>query len=244
VADDFVMPAAGEEVTGSAVRDAGVGRGVGVITRGSTERDRRIRRRGWREWRGGRSAPSDISDSVEPGRGGREGWLVPVLAIVAAIGLVGTVGFGVAWAGLHGQQRTRTEVEALSRKFLLALTNFQASTIDADFNRIQSYATGDFAKQAQSFFGSDIRQAMQQVAASSRGQIRYLFTEDLHGSTASVYAVVDQTIINNKFKTPEPDELRLDLTLQHTDAVWRVSEVTVLQGPPVANSPLTGQATQ
>jgi hypothetical protein len=180
----------------------------------------------------------------EPGaaRSGRERWFWAV-AIVAVAGVIGTLVFGLLW---HGQRREASGERAaatVARQFVLALTNFDARTIDADFDRIESFATGDFANQAQSFFGSDIRKAMQQVAASSRGQLHYLFTQSFRGSSASVYAVVDETIINNKFTSPEADELRVELNLVKVRGAWRVSEVTVLQSPPIAGGPLTGPTT-
>ena len=173
----------------------------------------------------------------------RQRWLTPLLAVVAVLGLVGTVVFASAWSNVKHAQASQTAVRQTSRDFLLALTTFDGKSVDADFNRIQGFATGDFASQAQKFFGSDVRQAMQQVQASSRGQIRYLFVEDLRGDTASVYAVVDQTILNNKFTSPEADVLRIELTMQRVRGAWRVSEVTVLQAPPVNVSPLTAPPT-
>ena len=70
--------------------------------------------------------------------------------------------------------------------------------------------------------------------------MRSLFVQSVQGSTADVYAVLDQTIFNNSLKQPEADELRVDVTLQLVNGLWRVSQVTVLQAPPVATSPLAG----
>ena len=187
--------------------------------------------------------PAPVKTAPAPGSSGgdvpRKRWLTPMLAVVAVLGLIGTVVFAAAWSNAKHAEVSQTAVRQTSRDFLLALTTFDAKTVDADFTRIQGFATGDFAQQAQKFFGSDVRQAMQQVQASSRGQIRYLFVEDLHGDAASVYAVVDQTILNNKFTSPEADVLRIELTMQKMGGAWRISEVTVLQAPPVNVSPLT-----
>lgn len=163
--------------------------------------------------------------------------LVLGLAIVAILGLLGSIGFGVAWWRADAAGHRSQEARNTTRDFLLALTNFDAATVDADFARIQSYATGDFANQAQQFFGSQVRQALKEVQASSRGEVRSLYVESQSGNRASVFGVVDQTIINRKFTAPEADELRIDVTLVQVGGHWRVSEVNVLQAPPVA-SPL------
>jgi hypothetical protein len=145
----------------------------------------------------------------------------------------------LAWNTQRHKQDNQRQVQLVAKQFILALTNFDAKTIDADVARIASFATGTFAGQVPVFFTADFRKAAQQVGASSRGQILYLLTEDVHSSSADVFTVVDQTIVNNKFKAPEADELRVELALTKVKGAWRISNVTVLQAPPV-NTPLTG----
>jgi hypothetical protein len=173
------------------------------------------------------------------GRADAGGLLTAALALVAVLGLLGTVGFGLAWNTARHRQDNQRAVQIVARQFILALTNFDGKTIDADVARISSFATGTFATQVPVFFTADFRKAAQQVGASSRGQILYLLTEDVHSGTADVFTVVDQTIVNNKFKAPEADELRVELALTKVKGAWRISNVTVLQAPPV-NTPLTG----
>jgi hypothetical protein len=153
------------------------------------------------------------------------------LIVVALLGIFGTVFFGVKYRQLSNQNHDKTAVAKLSSDFLNALTNFNASTIDADFNRVQSYATGDFQGQALTFFSSDVRAALAKVQATSRGQIRSLYVESIQSDTATTYAVVDQTIANLNFAHPEQDELRIVLSLKKLSQGWRISNVTVLQAP-------------
>jgi hypothetical protein len=184
----------------------------------------------------GPEAPPPVA---RPGRASR---LVVVLAVVALAGVVGTVLFAAKWNGLRHRQDAQHQAASTARQFLLALTNFDGRTVNADFDRILSFAApnSDFAKSAQSFFGSSVRQALQTKQAASQGQMRSLFVQSVQGSTADIYAVLDQTIFNNSLKQPEADELRVDVTLQLVNGLWRVSQVTVLQAPPVATSPLAG----
>ena len=42
--------------------------------------------------------------------------------------------------------------------------------------------------------------------------------------------MVDQTYVNNKINTPQADVVRLTADLQRVDGVWKISDVTVLEG--------------
>jgi len=173
---------------------------------------------------------------------GRRRWGVVLCAAVAVAGMAGTLGFGIAWAGLHAQGTGEAQVKTTASGFLLALTNFDAKTVDRDFANVTNDATGAFATQADKFFGSSIRQQLESAAASSRGQIRSLYVQSDTGSSASVYAVVDQLYANNKISAPQTDVLRVVVDLAQRPAGWKVSNVTVLEGPSLAtgSSPATG----
>lgn len=169
-------------------------------------------------------------------RSGVPRWVVVVLAVTAALGVAFAIMFGIWWNGMRVQADNRAAAQRTGQNFLIALTNFDSRSINSDFRRITSYATGDFAKQAQQFFGPQIRQQLEATQAASRGQISSLYVQSASGNNASVYAVVDQTIVNNKFNAPQADELRIVLTLNKVGAGWRVGEVTVLQAPTTSNS--------
>lgn len=181
---------------------------------------------------------------VAAGRGRRSAqprWLVPVLLVVTAVSIVAAIAFGIAWSGLQAQQNTRVTVRKVASDFLLALTNFKPNTVDSDFKAIATYATGNFAKQSSQFFGSNIRQQLEKAQASSQGQLRYIYIQDLNGNRASVYAEVDQTYANAKVTTPQADVLQVALAMVDTSGGWKISEVSVLQ-PPSSPSAPTGNA--
>ena len=138
-----------------------------------------------------------------------------LVAVVAVLGIAGTLAFGHAWAVQRQQAADEANVRSVANGFLLSLTNFDAKSIDADFNRVQSYATGDFATQANQFFGSAIRKQLEAALASSRGQIRDLFVQSASAGKATVFAVVDQTYVNAKMSAPAADVLRIVLDLAH-----------------------------
>ena len=168
---------------------------------------------------------------VRPSGTGVPRWLVGVLAVIAGLGVAFAILFGIWWNGQRVQADARSAAQSTGQNFLIALTNFDSRNINADFKRITGYATGDFAKQATAFFGPQIRQQLEASQASSRGQISSIYVQSATSNSASVYAVVDQTIVNNKFNAPQADELRIVLTLNKVRAGWRVGEVTVLQAP-------------
>ncbi len=129
-------------------------------------------------------------------------------------------------------------MQSASRAFLTDFFNFNAKTVDADFNAVTAMATGAFSNQAKQFFNTSIRKALEQALAESRGQIRYLEvqSENQGAGTASVYAVVDQTYVNDKITSPQADVVRLVADLQQVGGVWKISNVTVLEGATPASA--------
>lgn len=172
----------------------------------------------------------------------RRRFLVPLLAVLAALGLVGTAGFAWAWNAERSADAASSAMEDAARDFLVALTNFDAATVDRDFDAVVGLATGDFAAEADRFFGSDVRAALKEVQAASRGEIRSLHVQDFTGERGRVFAVVDQTIANNRFPAPQADELRLDLGLRTDGGEWRIYDVKVLQAPDASIAPEAGGA--
>jgi ElaB/YqjD/DUF883 family membrane-anchored ribosome-binding protein len=159
-----------------------------------------------------------------------------VMSVLAVLGLVGTAVFGVLWATASTSSSQDPAMTSAARSFLTDLTNFNAKTIDADFNSITSMATGTFSGQATKFFNSSIRAQLQSALAESRGQIRNLYTQSDNGSQAAVYGVIDQVYVNNKISTPQSDVLRVVVNLQKVQGSWKIADVTVLEGATPASA--------
>jgi hypothetical protein len=167
-------------------------------------------------------------------------------SLLAVIGLVGTLVFGILYTTKSGSGPVQDPaVVNASRAFLTDFFNFNAKTVDADFNAVDGMATGAFATQAQQFFNASIRKALEQALAESRGQIRYVAiqSENQGAGTASVYAVVDQTYVNNKITSPQADVVRLVADLKLVGGAWKISGVTVLEGAtPASTGSASGSA--
>ncbi len=179
-----------------------------------------------------RVARSDVAAVDRDGDPSSFGPLTVVLAVLAVAGLAGTLFFGFAW----NRERTADAAEASMRTtasdFLVALFDFDGRTIDDDFDNIMSYATGQFADQAEAQFADDdTRAALREVQASSRVEVRDLFVQSFDGDRGRVFAVVDQTIANNQFPQPRSDQVRLEVGLRRVDGDWKVATLDVLEAP-------------
>jgi hypothetical protein len=176
-----------------------------------------------------------------PRRSRRRGTAVP--GMVALAGLLGTLVFGLLWAGASGSSGSDPAMTGAARAFMTDLTNFNAKSIDADFTAITSMATGTFSGQASKFFNSSIRSQLQDALAESRGQIRDLYVQSQSAQQGSVYVVDDQVYANNKITTPQSDVLRVVVNLAKVGTVWKISDVTVLEGAtPASTGSASGSA--
>ncbi|HUI02727.1 MAG TPA: hypothetical protein VLZ77_04245 [Acidimicrobiales bacterium] len=196
-------------------------------------------------------APEGRADWRPPRRGRRARrpgtvptrWAV-ALVVVALAASAAAASFGLKWSSLSDQASQAAAVRRVSSTFLTDLTNFKPTTVDADFSALLTFAAGDFAKQANQFFGTDIRQKLEQAQAQSEGQVRNLYVQSLSGGKAEVFAVVDQTYLNTTIAKgggqPVPDVLRVVLDLTQGAGVWKISEVSVLQAPTASGTPGTG----
>lgn len=165
---------------------------------------------------------------------------------VAVLGVLGTLGFGIAWRSAEGQltsdgrPKGATEMASAARGFTSALTTFEANTLNRDFDRITSYATGSFAKEASAFYDDKTRTALKDAKAASRGDIRSLYVESFGGDYGDVFVVVDQTIANNRTPQPVSDTIRMVLSMQRVAGRWKVAKVVVLQAPASSQASAAG----
>jgi hypothetical protein len=167
--------------------------------------------------------------------------------IVAVLGVLGTIGFGLAWRGAESKATTEdglapavVDMRTAGREFAVALTNFDAGTIDADFDRILDFATGDFAEEADRFYDEEIRTQLRQAQATSRSEIRDIYVQSFSGDSGEVFFTADQTIANNLSPQPITDTLRVELGMVRVEGEWKVRTVEVLEAPPGAQLDAAG----
>jgi hypothetical protein len=155
------------------------------------------------------------------------------------LGPLGTIGFGLAWRSADSRAVTEdglapavVDMRTAGREFAIALTNFDASTIDADFDRIVDFATGDFAEEADRFYDEEIRSQLRDAQATSRSEIRDIYVQSFSGDTGVVFFTADQTVANNLSPQPITDTLRVELGMIRVEGAWKVRTVEVLDAPP------------
>ena len=158
--------------------------------------------------------------------------LLLVLGVIALVGVIGTLVFGFLWNSERSDDAAQDSMKNVASDFLLALFEFDGSTIDADFDDIMSYATGDFEEQADTVFNDEeTRRALREFQAASRAEIRDIFVQSFDGDKGRVFAVVDQTIANNQNPQPRSDQLRIEVSMRKEGGDWKIAAIDVLSAP-------------
>ena len=182
---------------------------------------------------------SDTRTDAEPAgepepQDGRDDRVRPrelVLLFVTVVALAGMVFFGLRWKELHDDEVERQDVEESAGQFLNALFEWEGQTVDEDFDRILSMATGDFAEEAQSTFNDDeVRQNLREENAGSRADDLDIFVRSINGDEARVFAVVDVTAASAAFPDRRADTVRVEIGMTKEGGEWKVFDVNLLDG--------------
>ena len=100
------------------------------------------------------------------------------------------------WRSERAEEERAAAVEAVAGRFLTALTNFSATTIDRDVAEIRSFAVGRFAEEIEATFSAERVEAIRTNGSVSTGRIRSLFVQEVEDDTATVFGVVSETVLN------------------------------------------------
>lgn len=175
-----------------------------------------------------RRAPTRRERMAERAGGARTATVLG-LGALAIVATVAAITFGLSWSNANGQLNQQRAVKRAATTFLMDLTNFRPTTVDADFTALQNWAAPGsvFDKQAEQTFNSNIRQALIQAHATYQGQLQSIYLASVNGSSAQVYAVLDTNYQNSKVNSPVSDTLRVTVNLIDTSNGWRISAVTV-----------------
>lgn len=152
-------------------------------------------------------------------------WVLFVLALAAA------VTFGLLWQQRLSQDRAEAELKREATRFVTALTNFSAETIEEDAERIQSFSTQRFERETDVFFGGKAIAAIKQARVRLRGEVESIYVQSFNDNTASIFAVVTQSLTNASSKEPSVDIARFNFEMVNTDSGWKVSDLEFLQSP-------------
>lgn len=150
---------------------------------------------------------------------------------LSAVAAAGLVTLAILWQGQRSEAVRREEVRETTRGFAEALTTFSAETIERDVAEIRSYAVGGFADEVEETFGPDRVQAIRESEARSVGRVQDVFVQSVEGPSASAFAVVEETVVNQAQAAPRTDVLRMEVGLIRTEDGWKVESVELLQSP-------------
>ena len=150
------------------------------------------------------------------------------IAIAIAVVLVALLAVSVFVFRSNAGDHDRTDVTSVARRFVVALTTYDASSLPSQRQTVLSMATGAFKGEFDKLTGAAFANALTETQASSRGQLEIMGGPTLHGDNATVLGVADVTVSNKDLKTPRVDRQVIQLDLVRTSSGWKVDRVTVL----------------
>ena len=155
-----------------------------------------------------------------------------VLLAVAVLGIAGTVLFGLRWKDLHDAEVERQDVETSAGEFLNALFEWDGATIDADFDRILGFATGEFEQEARATFADDADPPgpAPRTGPPSGPSRSTSSSSSIEGDDARVFGVVQVQAANATFPTPRSDTVRVEIGMTKVDGEWKVYDFNVFDG--------------
>jgi hypothetical protein len=125
-------------------------------------------------------------------------------------------------------ERSRADALEVSRRFLVQLTTYDASTLDVQRRGVLALATGKFRGQYEQLTGSGFLATLREREAKQTGTVVRAAVTSLDGDTATVLSIVQLSVTNKDLKTPKVEQDAIELTLVHTKSGWRIDSVDIL----------------
>src|SRR5918996_1040740 len=181
-------------------------------------------------------APSPRASSPD-----RKRWLVPALAAGLVVSLALASTFVALWitnvdtsaedvGEFMNDQRPVAERRAI--EVINLLMNYDSTNIDNVADRMLQISTGNFRQDYEETFSAGLGEAIEEVSASSRGQI--LNGPEISfrsGSEALAIARVTQTTQNDENPEGNTFDYVIEITLiDTTDGGWKADRVELLSG--------------
>jgi len=151
------------------------------------------------------------------------------IAIALGVLIVGFLAESVFLFRTHSPEHDRTDVLSLSRRFVTALTTYDATTLPSQRTTVLSMSSGQFRSDFDRLTSNPaFASALKTANATSAGKIVNLAVASVSGDNATILGVVDVTVTNKDLKSPRIDRQVIQMTLVHTSSGWKVDSVTVL----------------
>ena len=151
------------------------------------------------------------------------------IAIALGVLIVGFLAESVFLFRSNAPERARSDALALSRRFVIALTTYDANTLPTQRVAVLSMSTGQFRSDYNQLATNPaFATALTTAQAAQSGKVVSLAISSLSGDNATVLGVVDVSVSNKDQKTPRIDRQVVQISLVHTSSGWKVDSVTVL----------------
>ena len=151
------------------------------------------------------------------------------IAIALGVLIIGFLAESVFLFRSHTPERDRTDVLGVSRRFVVALTTYDSSTLPTQRTTVLSMSSGQFRADFDKLTSNPaFASALSTARATSSGKIVNLAVASATGGNATVLGVVDVTVSNKDLKAPRIDRQVIQMTLVNTSSGWKVDGVTVL----------------
>jgi hypothetical protein len=152
-------------------------------------------------------------------------WFLLALALTAA------ATFGYLWQEARAATAAEDELRAQATAFIGDLMSISAETAQADAAAIKDWAVGDFADEAEVFYGREAIDAVVELKATTKGDVRELFVQSLEDGEGSVFAIVDHTVTNANTDEPKSDTVRMSIEMIESKEGWKVNRVRIFESP-------------
>jgi hypothetical protein len=119
--------------------------------------------------------------------------------------------------------------EGVARDFMLALTNFDARSVNQSVARLQNDSTPRLALEASEFFGTSTMAELSSLNTESVGSITGLTADLARSGEAEVQVTVGEVLTDDRSSpTTRVSRLIARLSLGYTSGGWHVSALSIL----------------
>lgn len=175
------------------------------------------------------TTPTGATEQRPPGRGRQRllraaPWVLLVLALAVAVAST------VQWRSVAALEQQRDEVERTAATFVLTLTTWDATEgMAATREELRESGTERFAGEVDELFGTTEDLAgLEEVAASSQGEVRHAFVQEIDDDRALALIVATQRLTADVVEDEEVSVRYAEVALVRSDGRWLVDDVELL----------------
>lgn len=148
--------------------------------------------------------------------------------MVVGVVLLAAVAFLLYLFGRErAEEASMREVEAVTRDFLVALTNYDHTTIERQSRRIMNLSVGSLRDRYEATVNKEYSESLKTLSAQSEGEVLNMAVDDIGEDQATVLVFMDVTTRSTNPETQETAEdvegRRVRLSLIRTGTGWKVN---------------------